>query len=126
VSSDGSGAPVLLKSYNRKSNVEHFALPNVWAPEKIKRKLHQRRINYNRVLQFRVEPDKQYLPDRATKSVLLLRPTLVKLSLSWSRVKKGAGREAFAAARLAVVLSLLPNGTVQLGPPACNHAWLGN
>jgi len=64
--------------------------------------------------------EKKKLRGRETKSVLLLRLTLVNLSL---RVSKGAGMKAFAAARHAVVLSLFPDGTVHFRPPDCNYAY---
>lgn len=64
---------------------------------------------------------KQLLPDSATRSVLLLRPTTVNLDLRRSRVSRGPGMKALAAVLFAVRLSLLPNGIGHHGPPACSN-----
>lgn len=60
-----------------------------------------------------------WLPERATIS-LALKPCLEKEDMSWLRVEFGPGRLLLAALILAVVESLLPNRTFQLGPPSCN------
>lgn len=59
------------------------------------------------------------IPDSVTKS-RVSRPWTVKEALSWSSVKKGAGRFWFARVRIAVKLSLLPNGIGHPGPPPCD------
>eukprot|EP00268_Persea_americana_P064092 TRINITY_DN8396_c0_g1_i1.p2 TRINITY_DN8396_c0_g1~~TRINITY_DN8396_c0_g1_i1.p2 ORF type:complete len:177 (+),score=22.35 TRINITY_DN8396_c0_g1_i1:670-1200(+) len=55
-------------------------------------------------------------PDRATMS-LAERPLELKLEISLLRLEVGAGMLVFAADRLAVLASLLPNFTFQVGPP---------
>jgi hypothetical protein len=48
-------------------------------------------------------------------------PALLKLEMSWFRLEVGRGMLLLAAAWLAVLASLLPSFTFQLGPPSCNH-----
>lgn len=49
------------------------------------------------------------------------RPTALNLVIRLSRVDVGGGRTPLlAASRLAVLASLLPSLTAQLGPPSCN------
>lgn len=55
-------------------------------------------------------------PERATKSVLES-PRALNLELSWFKVEVGPGISLLAWDWLAVVASLLPNFTFQLGPP---------
>ena len=55
------------------------------------------------------------IPDRATIS-LALKPLFVKAEMRPLRFKVGAGMLLLAALKLAVVESLLPNLTIQLGP----------
>lgn len=48
---------------------------------------------------------------------MVLRPTAANLALSSSRVSKGLARPASAPVLFAILLSLLPYNTLQLGPP---------
>lgn len=50
---------------------------------------------------------------------VVLSPFLEKLPTRSARSEVGGGRSLFARERLAVVESLLPNGTVYDGPPSC-------
>ena len=61
---------------------------------------------------------KKFIPESATRSVML-RLWLPNELISWSMVKVGAGRFWLARVWFAVKLSLLPNGTSQTGPLAC-------
>jgi len=63
---------------------------------------------------------KHCIPERATRSVVL-RPWAANADLSWSNELKGAGRFWLASDWLAVKPSLLPKGTFQLGPSACQY-----
>jgi len=56
-------------------------------------------------------------PERATIS-LELKPLLEKEEIRLLKFKVGAGMSLFAVLKLAVVESLLPSNTVQLGPPS--------
>jgi hypothetical protein len=47
------------------------------------------------------------------------RPRALNLEMSWFRLEVGGGMLLLAAAWLAVLASLLPNLTFQLGPPSC-------
>jgi len=57
------------------------------------------------------------LPDKVTSS-LTVKFFLSKALMRASRSKKGAGKSELDSAKLAVVESLLPNGTSHLGPPS--------
>lgn len=57
------------------------------------------------------------IPERATIS-LAVKPLFEKEEIRPVRFKVGAGILLFAALKLAVVESLLPSKTVQLGPPS--------
>lgn len=46
-------------------------------------------------------------------------PKLLNLEMSWFRLEVGGGMLLLAAAWLAVLASLLPSFTFQLGPPSC-------
>jgi len=59
-----------------------------------------------------------HVPDKATKSVVE-RPAFSKLDIRSVRFEAGEGRLLLAAAWLAVLASLLPSFTFQLGPPSC-------
>lgn len=56
-------------------------------------------------------------PERANIS-LAVKPLLEKEEMRLLRFKVGAGMSLFAILKLAVVESLLPSNTVQLGPPS--------
>lgn len=58
---------------------------------------------------------KNELPERATIS-LAVKPLLEKEVMRALRFNPGPGSWLFAAVKLAVVASLLPRATVQLGP----------
>ena len=64
-----------------------------------------------------------YLPDKATRSVESS-PTAVNLAVMLLRLSKGLGMEVLAPAWLAALLSLLPNWTSHVGPPACNSQFI--
>ena len=57
------------------------------------------------------------IPERATSS-LAEKPWFAKEAIRALRLKLGPGRSLLAALKFAVVESLLPNETVQLGPPS--------
>jgi len=61
------------------------------------------------------------MPERATRSLLVLRPTAANLDLRAARLSEGAGMEELAPLLFAIKLSLLPKGTVHEGPPACDQ-----
>ena len=61
------------------------------------------------------------IPERATRSLLVSRPTAANLDLRTSRLAKGDGRAELAPLLFAIKLSLLPKGTVHEGPPACDQ-----
>ena len=58
------------------------------------------------------------VPESATIS-FAERPWLLKLEMRFWRLKEGPGMLLFAPEKLAVVESLLPSFTSQLGPPSC-------
>lgn len=62
---------------------------------------------------------KEKRPDRATRS-LVESPRAPNLEVRALRFEVGGGMPLFAADRLAVLASLLPSFTFQLGPPSCN------
>lgn len=49
----------------------------------------------------------------------MLRPWLANADISWSMLRLGAGRFSLASVWFAEKPSLLPSGTSQTGPPAC-------
>jgi hypothetical protein len=57
------------------------------------------------------------IPDNATKS-LVERPTALNIEVSVLRLEDGAGMAVLAADWLAVLASLLPSFTFQVGPPS--------
>jgi hypothetical protein len=61
------------------------------------------------------------MPERATRSLLVLRPTAANLDLRAARLSEGAGMEELAPLLFAIKLSLLPKETVHEGPPACDQ-----
>jgi hypothetical protein len=60
------------------------------------------------------------LPDNATRSTTLRPCNLNLVRIVWN-VLFGAGILLFEPLKLALLESLLPNGTSQLGPPVCIH-----
>lgn len=57
------------------------------------------------------------VPDSATKS-LVESPRVLNLDISWLRFEVGLGMSLLAADWLAVLESLLPSFTSQVGPPS--------
>lgn len=57
------------------------------------------------------------VPDSATKS-LVESPRVLNLDISWLRFEVGLGMPLLAADWLAVLESLLPSFTSQVGPPS--------
>lgn len=71
----------------------------------------------------RVVENPNYKPDRATIS-LAVKPLLAKAEIRPLRFNAGDGMLEMAAALLAVVESLLPNWTTQVGPPSWSYIWV--
>jgi len=58
-----------------------------------------------------------FVPDKATMS-LVESPTALNFEMSWLRFEVGGGMALLAADWLAVLASLLPSLTSQVGPPS--------
>ena len=118
---DWNEASMLVSLYNRSRKLVHLACPIVWDPEEddqtVLSLVSSLACNSSKGLIWMGT----YIPERATIS-LALKPLFEKEEMIPLRFKVGAGMSLLAVLKLAVVESLLPNWTVQLGPPNWNKS----